>query len=59
MTGMHLKPEMRIIGIDDSPLLAKDVLVVGAVLRGGGWLDGLRARTSRKTAPMPRSGWRR
>ena len=41
MTGMHLKPEMRIIGIDDSPLVAKDVLVVGAVLRGGGWLDGL------------------
>ncbi len=41
MTGMHLKPEMRIIGIDDSPLLSKDVLVVGAVLRGGGWLDGL------------------
>jgi uncharacterized protein len=41
MTGMHLKPEMRIIGIDDSPLVSKDVLVVGAVLRGGGWLDGL------------------
>ncbi|HEY3272728.1 MAG TPA: DUF99 family protein [Methanocella sp.] len=38
---MHLKPEMRIIGIDDSPLIAKDILVVGAVLRGGGWLDGL------------------
>jgi uncharacterized protein len=41
MTGMHLKPEMRIVGIDDSPLVAEDVLVVGAVLRGGGWLDGL------------------
>jgi endonuclease V-like protein UPF0215 family len=38
---MHLKPEMRILGIDDSPLLSKDVLVVGAILRGGGWLDGL------------------
>jgi endonuclease V-like protein UPF0215 family len=38
---MHPKPEMRIIGIDDSPLVAKDILVVGAVMRGGGWLDGL------------------
>jgi endonuclease V-like protein UPF0215 family len=41
MTGMHLKPEMRIVGIDDSPLVSKEVLVVGAVMRGGGWLDGL------------------
>jgi endonuclease V-like protein UPF0215 family len=41
MKGMHLKPEMRIIGIDDSPLVSKDILVVGAVMRGGGWLDGL------------------
>jgi endonuclease V-like protein UPF0215 family len=38
---MYAKPEMRIVGIDDSPLLGKDVLVVGAVMRGGGWLDGL------------------
>jgi endonuclease V-like protein UPF0215 family len=38
---MHLKPEMRILGIDDSPLIARDVLVVGAVMRGGSWLDGL------------------
>lgn len=38
---MHLKPEMRILGIDDSPLIAKDVLVVGAVMRGAGWLDGV------------------
>jgi endonuclease V-like protein UPF0215 family len=38
---MHLKPETRIIGIDDSPLVGRDVLVVGAVLRGGSWLDGL------------------
>ncbi len=41
MTGMHLKPEMRIIGIDDSPLVGRDILVVGAILRGGSWLDGL------------------
>jgi endonuclease V-like protein UPF0215 family len=32
---------MRIVGIDDSPLVSKDVLIVGAVLRGGSWLDGL------------------
>jgi hypothetical protein len=38
---MYAKPEMRIIGIDDSPLIAKEVLVVGAIMRGGGWLDGL------------------
>ena len=38
---MHLKPELRIVGIDDSPLVGKDILVVGAILRGGGWLDGL------------------
>lgn len=38
---MYRKPEMRILGVDDSPLVAREVLVVGAVLRGGGWLDGL------------------
>ena len=38
---MHVKPEMRILGVDDSPLVAQDILVVGAVMRGGGWLDGL------------------
>jgi endonuclease V-like protein UPF0215 family len=38
---LHLKPEMRILGIDDSPLLSEDILVVGAVMRGGGWLEGV------------------
>jgi endonuclease V-like protein UPF0215 family len=38
---MYSKPEMRVLGIDDSPLVSKDVLVIGAILRGGGWLDGL------------------
>lgn len=38
---MYSKPEMRIVGIDDSPLVSKDILVIGAILRGGGWLDGL------------------
>ncbi len=41
MNGKYHKPEMRILGIDDSPLVSKEVLVVGAVMRGGGWLDGL------------------
>ncbi len=38
---LHLKPEIRILGVDDSPLVAKDVLVVGAVMRGGDWLEGV------------------
>ncbi len=38
---MYSKPEIRILGIDDSPLVSKDVLVIGAILRGGSWLDGL------------------
>lgn len=38
---MHLKPEIRIVGVDDSPLLSEQVLVVGAVMRGGDWLDGV------------------
>lgn len=38
---MYSKPEMRILGVDDSPLVSREVLVIGAILRGGGWLDGL------------------
>jgi endonuclease V-like protein UPF0215 family len=38
---LHLKPEMRILGIDDSPLLSNNILVVGAVMRGGDWLEGI------------------
>jgi endonuclease V-like protein UPF0215 family len=38
---VYSKPELRIIGIDDSPLVSRDVLVVGAILRGGDWLDGV------------------
>ncbi len=38
---LHLKPELRILGIDDSPLLSKDILIVGAVMRGGDWLEGV------------------
>lgn len=40
---MLVKPELRILGIDDSPFSRGDrqVLVVGAVFRGGEYLDGL------------------
>ena len=38
---MHIKPELRVIGVDDGPLVARQVLVVGAVMRGGAWLDGV------------------
>ncbi len=37
----HVKPEIRVIGIDDSPLIAEDILVVGAIMRGGEWLEGV------------------
>lgn len=37
----HIKPEIRIIGIDDSPLIDEDILVVGAIMRGGEWLEGV------------------
>lgn len=35
-----IKPQTRILGIDDGPL-APHVLVVGVVFRGGSWMDGL------------------
>jgi uncharacterized protein len=38
---MHIKPEIRIIGIDDSSLHTDRVMIVGAVFRGGEWLDGV------------------
>jgi len=38
---MHIKPEIRIIGIDDSSLHTDRVMIVGAVFRGGNWLDGV------------------
>jgi len=39
-----LKKEMRVIGIDDAPFnkfKKGRVLIVGAVFRGGSWLDGI------------------
>lgn len=39
-----VKKEIRIIGIDDSPFdkfRDKNILVVGVVMRGGSWVDGV------------------
>ncbi len=49
-----IKPGVRSIGIDDGPFDRKrkgDVLVVGAVYRGGTWFDGL------LTTRVRRDGW--
>ena len=38
-----IKPEIRIIGVDDgkfTPHTKGEVLIVGVVLRGGGWVEG-------------------
>ena len=40
-SDFHIKPEIRILGIDDSALLSERVMIVGAVLRGGDWIDGV------------------
>lgn len=37
----HVKPEIRILGIDDSSLLNEKVMIVGTVFRGGDWIDGV------------------
>jgi uncharacterized protein len=37
----HIKREIRILGIDDSPLISKKVMIVGAVFRGADWMDGV------------------
>ena len=45
---MHIKPEIRILAIDDSALITDSVMIVGVVFRGGEWLDGvLRAEITR------------
>src|SRR5665648_351090 len=38
---MHIKNEIRVLGIDDSSLEHDPVLIVGVVFRGGQWLDGV------------------
>ena len=38
---MHIKPEIRVLGIDDSALIDPDVVIIGAFMRGGEQLDGV------------------
>jgi len=38
---VHIKPEIRILAIDDSALLGERVMIVGVVFRGGEWMDGV------------------
>jgi len=40
-SDFHVKPEIRILGIDDSALLNEKVMIVGTVFRGGEWIDGV------------------
>jgi uncharacterized protein len=40
-SDFHIKPEIRILGIDDSALLNDNVMIVGTVFRGGDWMDGV------------------
>ncbi len=45
---MHIKPEIRILAIDDSALVSERIMIVGVVFRGGEWMDGvLRAEITR------------
>ncbi len=38
---MHIKPEIRVLGIDDSALINEKVIIIGAFFRGGVQLDGV------------------
>jgi endonuclease V-like protein UPF0215 family len=38
---MHIKPEIRVLGIDDSALINEKVMIIGAFFRGGEQLDGV------------------
>ena len=45
---MHIKPQIRILAIDDSPLISEKVTIIGTFFRGGEQLDGiLRAEITR------------
>ncbi|MBC7084782.1 MAG: DUF99 family protein [Methanomethylovorans sp.] len=37
----HIKDEIRVLAIDDSPLISDQIMIVGAFFRGGCWLDGV------------------
>ncbi|MFC1787361.1 DUF99 family protein [Halobacteriota archaeon] len=36
---MHVKPEIRILAIDDGPLVSDKVMLIGAIFRGADWLE--------------------
>jgi endonuclease V-like protein UPF0215 family len=38
---MHIKSEIRVLGIDDSALIDPSVVIIGAFMRGGDQLDGV------------------
>ncbi|VVB86814.1 Uncharacterised protein [uncultured archaeon] len=38
---MHIKPQIRILAIDDSALINEKVMIIGAFFRGGEQLDGI------------------
>lgn len=38
---MHIKPEIRILALDDSPLINDKITIIGTFFRGGVQLDGI------------------
>ncbi|MEW6592562.1 MAG: DUF99 family protein [Candidatus Hadarchaeota archaeon] len=50
MKFWQIKPEIRILGVDDGPLDSPgdEVPLVGVVFRGGKWIDGILKTTVRK-----------
>ena len=38
---MHIKPEIRVLGIDDSALINEKVIIIGTFFRGGDQIDGI------------------
>ena len=36
---MHVKPEIRILAIDDGPLASDRIMMIGVVFRGADWLE--------------------
>ena len=39
--AIHIKDEVRVLGIDDSALISDGILIVGVFFRGGEWMDGV------------------
>lgn len=36
---MHIKPEIRILAIDDGPLVSDKIMLIGTIFRGADWLE--------------------